>query len=68
MVSPAESKPTDHEWADARLTVMKHDFKKQPDATVFEFTKTISKNGRTYTQTLWINIHQLRSVAMDHCF
>ncbi|MBI1373913.1 MAG: phage head protein [Phycisphaera sp.] len=60
MVKSAEGEPSNREWADAKLVVHKHEFPKQPDATMFEFTKSIARDGRTFTQSLWLNIHQLK--------
>ena len=68
MVKPSELDPSNREWADAKLAVDKHEWRGRPDATIFELKKTITKNGRTFTQSVWINIHQLKGVARDHCF
>lgn len=63
---PAPKTPTPREWADANLSLVKHRNVKDSDLTMFEFTKTISRGGRTWTQKLWLNIHQLRGVARDN--
>lgn len=64
MSANGEAQPTDREWADAPLTVTRCEFQ-TPDQTIFRLVKSITKHGRNYEQSVWLNVHQLRGVA-DH--
>lgn len=57
--------PTSREWADAPLELLKHAGPSEA-ATTFELKKAITRGGKTWTQTLWLNVHQVRGVARDH--
>jgi len=55
-------KPSAREWAAADLIVNKYE---DADPTLFELRKQLTKDGREYTQSIWLTIHQLRSAAID---
>ncbi len=61
-MQPAVGQPTALDWASANLIVNKHEETKPP---ILELRKQLTKDGREYTQSIWLTIHQLRSVATD---
>jgi hypothetical protein len=63
---PPPKPPTPREWSDAALSLVKHRHVNDADATMFEFAKSITRGGKTWTQKLWLNIHQLHGIARDH--
>jgi hypothetical protein len=65
MKTNGHDQPTDREWADAPLHVERTDWAKEPTRSILKLEKRIERNGKTYTQHIWINIHQLRGVAED---
>lgn len=59
---PTTGQPSAREWAAADLIVNKY---KDTDPTLFELCKHLTKDGRKCGQSIWLTIHQLRSVAID---
>ena len=49
----------------APLTVARH-ATADPEATRFELVKQIERGGRTFTASVWLNVHQMRAIARDH--
>lgn len=55
--------PTEQEWAQADVKVIK--FENSP---IIGLQKEVLKNGDPYVQTVWMTLPQLRAVAIEETF
>lgn len=62
-MDPRYPAPTESEWASAPVQVIRI-----KDSFVIGLRKDLEKNGIPYTQTVWLTIPQLRSLAIEETF
>ena len=55
--------PTEHEWVQAEVQVIK-----VGEPPIIGLRKDVRKNGVPYTQTVWLTIPQLRGLAIEETF
>lgn len=55
--------PTEQEWAQAEVTVIR-----TGEPPIIGLRKELQKDGVPYTQTVWLTIGQLRGLAIEETF
>lgn len=62
-MDPTYPPPTEHEWANADVQVVK-----LGEPPIIGLKKDLRKNDVPYTQTVWLTVTQLRALAIEETF